>query len=66
VWGSERKREGGQERPGVRVEVGVAVWLEEGVEVDVWLEEGVTLQESETELLGVPEELLVRLGVWLI
>ena len=38
---SERKREGRQERPEVRVDVGVAAWLEEGV--DVWLEEGVAV-----------------------
>jgi hypothetical protein len=41
VRGRARKREGGQDKPEVRVEVEEAVWLEEGVWVTVSLEEGV-------------------------
>ena len=52
VRGRERKREGGQEWPGVRVEVGVVVWLEEGVEVIVWLGDGVSLGVGKMSAAG--------------
>jgi hypothetical protein len=43
VRGRERKREGGQERPGVRVKVGAVVWVEEGVTLEEGVMDGVSL-----------------------